>query len=99
MDNDSSDTELEDNSGSVEVAKFVNFSVHAGEHVSEGFSDSHDETEEFGGGAEAIAVHLRAHVDINDLGSGKELHDHGRSDNGGDTQLHECSLVRCQNDT
>ena len=69
MDNNSSNTKLENNCGSVEVTEFIDFSVHAGEHVSEGFSDSHDKSEEFGSSLEALTVHLRAHVDFNELGS------------------------------
>ena len=36
---------------------------------------------------------LGAHVDFDELGAGKELHDHAGGDDWGDTELHECSLV------
>ena len=38
---------------------------------------------------EEIALVLVALIDIDDLGSGKELHDEARGDDGRDTELHE----------
>jgi hypothetical protein len=69
LNDNTSNAELENDSTGVEPAKFVDFTVHAREKVSEGFTDSHDESKEFSGGVEALSVHLGAHVDFNELSS------------------------------
>jgi len=55
--NNSSDSELEDNGGTVGVTKLFNFPVHAGEEVSEGFSEGHHEPENFSKSLEAFTVY------------------------------------------
>lgn len=79
---DSSNGELEDNGGGVGVTELFDFSVHAGEEVGEGFSNGHDETEEFSSSLEALTVHLGAHVHVNEFGSTQKLHNHGGGDDG-----------------
>lgn len=44
-------------------------------------------------------VLLEVEVDVDEVGSSEELHDHTRCDNRGDTQLHEGSPVGSENDT
>jgi len=48
---------LEENAGTVGVADLFNFSVHAGEEVSEGFSEGQHEPEDFSKSLEAFTVY------------------------------------------
>lgn len=97
--NDTSSEELQDDENSVESAKVSKITIHAWEQVSEGLSKSNDKTEEFLCGLEQVSVLLRWLVYFNDLCTCKKLHDHTWGDNGGDTQLHEGSLVWSQDDS
>lgn len=42
---------------------------------------------------------LETKVDFDEVSTGEELHNHSRGDNGTDTQFHQRSAVRGQNDT
>ena len=48
---------------------------------------------------EEVAVVLRAHVNVDDLGAGEQLHDHAGGDDGRDTQLRKSALVGGKNNT
>jgi hypothetical protein len=96
---DSSEGELHDDEDTVDKADLVDVTVHAGKKVCEGFADGDDDREKFLGGLEKLSVLLGAHLDVNDLGTRKELHDHGRGDDWGDTKLHKGSLVGGKDDS
>jgi len=64
---DSSNGELEDNGGSVGVTELFDFSVHAREEVSAGFSEGHKEAQNFSKSLEAFTISLRAHVNMEEL--------------------------------
>lgn len=53
----------------------------------------------FLGSTEQGAVVLEAKVDINQLGTCEKLHDHARSDDGGDTKLHQGTPVGSEDST
>lgn len=48
---------------------------------------------------EQSTVFLRTLVDFDDLGSGKELHDHTTGNDRGDTEFHKSTSVRGEDDT
>ena len=49
--------------------------------------------------AEESTVLLERKVDLNKVCTSEKLDDHARSDDGSDTELHECSTVGGENDT
>ena len=49
--------------------------------------------------AEERPVLLERKVDVDEVRARKELHDHARSDDGGDTEFHERAAVRGEDDT
>lgn len=53
----------------------------------------------FLGSVEERAILFETVVDLNEVGAGKELHEHARGDNGGDTQFHEGSTVGGEDST
>lgn len=97
--NDSGGEQLSEDEDSVEGSEFRNFTVHSRQEVSEGFSESNNESEEFLSCLEKVSIFFGRLVNFDDLCSSQELHDHTRGDNGRDTQLHESTLVRGQDDS
>ena len=49
--------------------------------------------------AEECAIILKREVDLNEVRAGEQLHDHARGDDGCDTEFHEGSAVRGEDDT
>jgi len=49
--------------------------------------------------AEQRAVLFEREIHINEVGTRKQLHDHSRSDDGGDSEFHKSSTVGSQDDT
>ena len=80
--NDTGHGELHKDCNGVKVPDFFNWTVHAREEIGECLTHCDNDSKQFLGGLEKLPVILRCHVDINDLGSSKELHDHGRGDDG-----------------
>ena len=48
--------------------------------------------------AEQRTILLERKIDINQIGTSEELHDHSRRDDWGDTELHKCTAVGREND-
>ena len=44
-------------------------------------------------------IFLQTEIDFDEVGTGKELHDHARRNDRRDTKLHKCTTVGCENDT
>ena len=87
---------MDDNQNGVSSSNFRNVSVHAGPGVSEGLSKGDEDTCKFLSTFVEGLFFLVVLVDLDELGSVKELHDHGSSDDGRDTQLHESASVGSQ---
>jgi hypothetical protein len=51
------------------------------------------------GSIEKRAILLETVVDLNEVGASKELHEHARGDNRGDTEFHEGSTVGGEDST
>ena len=52
----------------------------------------------FLGTTEERPILLQVKVDLDKVGTGEELHDHSRRDNGRDTKFHESTSVGSEND-
>jgi len=71
-------------------------SIHPGQHIHNGLSDSDDHAKKLLGAVEESPV-LGSVSHLNQLGAGKQLHDESGGDDGGDAELHESSSVGRQN--
>lgn len=92
-DNHAGDDELEDQEEDDAGAEVGGRAVEAGEDVDGGGAGGQDEGEELLGGLVELAVRLEVEVDVDHVGTGEELEDHARGDDGGDAQLHERTTV------
>mmetsp|Transcript_103451 Transcript_103451/g.321783 ORF Transcript_103451/g.321783 Transcript_103451/m.321783 type:complete len:256 (-) Transcript_103451:2-769(-) len=102
IEKDNDDTckeELEDDEDRVACAKLPEIAIHATHHVRNRLAHCNQHAEELLRTREERAVLLQALVYINDPASSKQLHDHARSNDRRNTQLHQGASVRCQDNT
>lgn len=92
-DNHTSNNELEDQQEDDAGAEVGRRTVETGENVDGGSTGREDEGEQLLGGLVELAVGLEVEVDVDHVGTGKELEDHAGRDNGGDTQFHQSTSV------
>jgi len=76
QDHESGKEKLSNNEDRVDESELSNGSVHSTEKISKSLSKSDEEAEEFRGSLVKLSVFLGLHVDVDDLGTNKELHDH-----------------------
>lgn len=93
--NEELENEEEDDTG----AKVGRSAVETGEDVDSGGTGGENEGKELLGGLVQLAVALEVEVDVDHVGTSKELEDHAGGDDGGDTQLHQGSAVTRHNHT
>lgn len=91
--NHASNDQLEDQEEDDTGTEVGGRAVEAAEDVDGGGAGGQDESEELLGGLVQLAVGLEVKVDIDHVGTGEELEDHARGDDGGDAQLHQGSTV------
>ena len=87
--NEELEDEEEDNAG----AEVGRSSVEAAEDVDSGGASGENEGEELLSGLVELAIGLEVKVDVDHVGTGKELEDHARRDDGGDTQFHQRTAI------
>lgn len=92
-DNQTSNNELENEEEDDTSAEVGWLSVKASEDIDGSLSHGENDSEKLLGGLVELAVGLKVEVDIDEVGSSKELEDHSGGDNWGDTQLHESTSV------
>lgn len=97
--NERSRDELEDEEKTDTRAERARRTVETGKDVNSGLAKSDNQGKELLGSTEKGAVILEAKVDLNKLSTCKQLHDHTRSDDGSDTELHKSTTVGRENDT
>ncbi|GMT25660.1 hypothetical protein PFISCL1PPCAC_16957 [Pristionchus fissidentatus] len=90
--NETGEHELDNDEQADSGANVGRLSVESRSDVHDGLSDSDHHSEELLGSVEEGAV-LGGVSDLDDLGSGEELHDQTRGDDGRDTELHQGSPV------
>ena len=88
-DDDAGEGELDDEEGAGDEAELGGGAVETGDDVDDGLGDGEDDAEELLGTLKESTLFLVALVELDELDTSEELHDHGRSDDGGDTELHE----------
>ncbi len=98
-DQDTGGDQLANDEDRIARSEILDIAVHAREHVSDSFHDSDDDTEELLGSLEESLVLLGSLINVDDFGSRKQLHDETRGNNRADTELHEGTLVRGEDDT
>ena len=92
-DNQASNNELEDEEEDHSGTEVGWLSVKTSENVDCSLSHGEDDSEKLLGGLVELAIGLKVEVDIDEVGSGKELEDHAGGDNWSDTQFHESTSV------
>jgi hypothetical protein len=97
-DNETSNEELDDDEKANASADFRWITVHARHDVDNCLTNCDDHSEELLGAVEEGSV-LGCVTDLNDLHASQELHDETRSDDGRDTEFHECTTIGGENDT
>lgn len=91
--NQASNNELENQEENDTGTEIRRLSVEASENVDGGLSHRQNDGEELLGGLVELAIGLKVKVDIDEVGSGKELEDHPGRDNWSDSQLHKSTSV------
>jgi len=92
-DDDTSEEELHDDENGVTSTEVLDITVHTRHNVGNSLTDGDYDTEKFLGTLEESTVFLDTLVDLDDLGTGKQLHDHTGSNNRTDTKFHEGTSV------
>ena len=67
---------MSDDEDRVDETELSNWTVHAGEKISEGFTEGDQEGEELGGRLVEFSVLFTLHVNVDDLCTNEELQDH-----------------------
>ena len=98
-DNQTRAEKLEDDQNRVTGTDGANISVHSTGNVSDGFTKSDKETEEFLGTRKQGTIFLDIVVDLDDSRSSQKLHNQTRRDNGTDTKFHQSTTIGRHNDT
>lgn len=88
-----SEEKLDDNKGSSEDTDFSNISVHTRRNVSNSFDNSDNKTKKFLCTVEKDSIFINAFIDFDDFSTRKQLHNKTRSDDRGNTKLHQSTLV------
>lgn len=96
--NEASNKQLDDDEKTHSSSDFRWITVHARHDVNNCLTNCDDHTEELLGAVEQSAV-LGGVANFNDLHASQQLHDEAGSDDGRDTEFHQCSTIRGQNDT
>lgn len=91
--NHTGNNELEDQEEDDTSTKVGGRSIETGEDVDSSSTGGEDEGQELLGGLVELAVGLEVKVDVDHVGASKELENHARGDDGGDTQFHQCTTV------
>ena len=90
--------ELADNEERISRANAGQIAVHAADDVRDGFSHRDENSKQFLRAGKEGAVFLDVVIDLNDAGSGEELHDEAGGDDGGDAEFHEGAAVGGEDD-
>ncbi len=98
-DDQPSNDKLEDEKQTNTSTEILRLTVKTGENVNGSLTERNDKGEKLLGTTEKSAVLLEAEVDFDEVGTGEELHDHSRGDDGRDTEFHERTSVGGKNDT
>lgn len=96
-DNHTGNNELEDEEEDDTGTKVGGRSVETGEDIDSGSTGGEDESQKLLGGLVELAVGLEVKVDVDHVGASKELENHARGDDGGDTQFHQSTTVTRDN--
>ena len=92
--NDETGTEeLGDDEEGIAGADGAQVAVHAAHNVGDGLTHGNEDSEELLGALKKGAVLLDVVVDLDDAGSGEQLHDQAGRDDGTDAELHEGTAV------
>lgn len=95
--NHTGNNQLEDQEEDNTSSKVGGRSVETREDVNSGGTGGEDESQELLSSLVKLTVGLEVKVDIDHVGTSKELENHAGGDDGGDTQLHQCSTVTRDN--
>jgi len=93
QDNKSSKEKLYDNENGITHSKSSKISIHSRNNVCDSLTDGDEDTEKLLCSVEKSPILLHVVVNLNNSRSSKKLHDKSRSDNGGNSEFHECSTV------
>merc|ERR1719323_1635359 len=96
--NEASNKQLDDDEETDSGSNIAWISVHSCQNIDDGLANGDDHPKQFLGPVEQGSIFGRV-SDLNQLGSGQELHDEARGHDGGDTQLHQGSSVRGQDNS
>lgn len=96
---DAGNEQLEDDQDSITSTNLLDVTVHAGENVSDGLTQSDEDTKDLLSRSEELALLLVRLVNLKDTRAGQELHDNTGGDNGGNTELHQSTTVGSEDDT
>lgn len=91
--NHAGDNQLEDEQENNTGTKVGGGSVEAGEDVDGSGTGRQDESKELLGSLVELAIRLEVEVDVNEVGARKELENHARGNDGGDTQFHQSTSI------
>jgi hypothetical protein len=92
-DNQTGNDELDDKENADTGTEVRRLSVKTRDDIDDGLAKGQENGKELLGGLVELAVGLEVKVDINQVGSSKELEDHAGGDDGCDTQLHQSTSV------
>ena len=93
------DDELKDEKEADTSTKIARLAVETSKNVDGSLTKRDDESKELLGTAEESTVLLEGEVDLDEVGTGEELHDHTGGNDGRDTEFHESTTVGSENDT
>ena len=92
-DNQASNDELDDEENADASTEIRWLPVETRDDIDDGLSKRQENGEELLGGLVELTVGLEVEVDIDEMGTGEELENHARGNDGRDSQFHECSPV------
>lgn len=95
---EASNEELNDDKKADTSSDFRWITVHACHDVHNCLTNCDDHTEELLSTVEQCTILWRV-TDLDDLNSSQQLHNETRRDDGRDTEFHQCTTVRRENDT
>ena len=98
-DDEAGNDKLKDEEKADTSTEVLGLTVETGENVDGGLAERDDEGEELLGTTKEGAVLLEAKVDLDQVGTGEELHDHSRGDDGRDAEFHEGTTIGGKDDT
>jgi len=98
-DNQTGTEKLEDDQNGVTGTNGTEISVHSTGNISDGFTESNQETKEFLGTGKQRTIFLDIVVDLNDTGTSQELHNQTGGNDGTDTKFHQGTTVGSKNNT